>query len=186
MVETSRGEPRSVDSGAPHEGDLLPAGRQGRGKIAGTASGLVVAAGFVWSANIPGGGTTSTSSILDYYHSSGKRATGIIGALLLVAGCLLIMWFFTELRSRLADTTRARVAHTFAITGAALIIAGAGITIGPTGAQDFSRRPFVGTAVADALAQAGMIVLIFGVLTVAAAIFLFGLTALRENACLPR
>jgi hypothetical protein len=62
-------------------------GRQGRGRIAGIASGLVLATGVAFFAVVPGGGTTSTNSILDYYHSSGKRDTAIILALVLVAGC---------------------------------------------------------------------------------------------------
>lgn len=187
MADITRSKPRSFSSAAPHDNDLRPAGRQGRGRIAGITAGLVLAGGSLFFSVVPGGGTTSTSSILDYYHSSGRRETAIILALVLVAGCLLTMWFFTELRARLAATTQARVAYGFAIAGAALIMAGAGIAMGPTGAQAFSGRPFAGAGVADALAQSGLFVAILcGVYTLAAAIFLFGLAALRQRTGLPR
>jgi hypothetical protein len=111
----------------------------------------------------------------------------VILAIVLVAGCLLTMWFFTELRSRLAASGPVQVAYVFAIAGAALLMAGAGIALGPTGVQLASGRPFVGTAVADALVQSGLFVsVVTGVYSLAVAIFLFALAAVRQRAGLPR
>ncbi len=66
MTDTSRGEPRPVSSAPPQEGELPPAGRQGRGRITGIAAGLILAASLAVFNVLPGGRTTSTNSILDY------------------------------------------------------------------------------------------------------------------------
>src|SRR5882757_9281137 len=132
MADTSE-----VRGGSPgthlHTGESAGT-RPGPRRILALVTAIVFTAGqAVVFALVPGGGTTSTKSFTDFYSSSGKRLAAFLFALVMVAGCLLLMWLFTEIRSRLIDSTLARLGHTFAIVGATLLIAGTCIVMGPTG-----------------------------------------------------
>jgi hypothetical protein len=80
-----------------------------------------------------------------------------------------------------------QVAYTFAIVGSALVLAGTGVMLGPTGVEGFAGAgPFVGTSVALAVVQSGFLVVIFGgIYPIGFAIFMLSLAALRQRAALP-
>ncbi len=166
---------------------------QVRGRVAAVATALVFTIGFGGSLFLgpPGGGTTSETAVTDYYRSTGNLVTGAIFGLITVAGCLLMMWFFTELSSRLADTMLTRVGHTIAIVGSALIIVGTEILLAPTGVRlftgaSFGGGTFVGVSSAITAGQAGIGVMLFGgVYSLATAIFLLSLAARRQRTALP-
>jgi hypothetical protein len=172
----------------------LPRSGQVRGRIAAIAAALVFTVGFGGFLFLgpPGGGNTAAKDVADYYHSTGSVVTGAVFGFVQIAGCLLLMWFFTELRSRLADTMLTQVGYTFAIVGAALIMAGTLIFLGPSGVKLYTGSSFggglyVGLPATLAAAQSGLGVMLFGgVYSVAAAVFLLSLAALRQHAALPR
>lgn len=164
--------------------DLAP---RGRPSISGIVAGVVTAVGFASLVLVPGGGTTTAKSVVDFYDSSGKRAWAYALAVVLIVGCMTIMWFFTQLKSRLADTTLTRMAHIFALFGAASVAIGTAIMLGPTGVQVNTGQAFVGVPIATTLAQSGLgVIIACGMYPIAAAIFLMSLQARRERAALPR
>jgi hypothetical protein len=175
-------------------GPDLPYSSQVQGRIAAVTAALVFTVGFAGFLFLgpPGGGTTAAKDVVDYYHSTGSVVTGMVFGYVQVAGCLLLIWFFNELRSRLADTMLTRVALTFAIVGSALIVAGTGIMLGPSGVRlftgsSFAGGAFVGVPAAITAGQSGLWVLLFGgVYPIGAAIVLLSLAALRQQAALPR
>jgi hypothetical protein len=183
LTDTSRIEARPLGYTAP---DPHLTVRRARA-ISGVVAGVVTLAGLVGTTLVPGGGTTSAKSVLDYYDSSGKRASAVALGFVLIAGCLIMMWFFSELKARLADNRSTRVAHLFAVFGAAAIAVGNCILLGPTGVQMNTGQHFVGVPVATALAQSGLFVMIgCGVYSIAVAIFLISLEARRQRTALPR
>lgn len=178
-----------VRAGSPgthlHPGESAGA-RPGPRRILALVTAIVFTAGLSVFVQVPGGGTTPTKSFTDFYSSSGKRLAAFLFTLVMVAGCLLLMWLFTEIRSRLADSMPARLGHTFAIVGAALLLAGTCIVIGASGVQNFTGQPFVGVNVAGAVHQAGgSLAILGGIYPLAVAIFLLSLAARRERAALP-
>lgn len=161
--------------------------RPGRASISGVLAGVVTAVGFASLVLVPGGGTTTAKSVVDFYDSSGKRAWAYALGLVLIIGCMTMIWFFTQLKSRLGDTSLARVAHIFAVFGAGAIAVGTAIMLGPTGVQVNTGQGFVGVPVATALAQSGLGVIIgCGLYPIAAAIFLMSVEARRQRTALPR
>lgn len=151
--------------------------------IAGISSGVVFAVGYLVGAIVPGGGDTSDKSITDFYDSSGKRAAAFILALVLVAGCFLMVWFFTELRNRLPEHGLTAVGHTIAMIGAGLVAAGGLIMLAPAGVQMNSGRDFVGIPIAHTFAQAGLAVMLAGgMYAFAVAVFILSLEARRTGA----
>jgi hypothetical protein len=153
-----------------------------RWAIAGVAAGVVFAVGYGAGVVVPGGGETSAQDITDFYASTGKRTTAVISFLVLVVGCFLMVWFFTELWARLPEGILGRVGYHLAVFGAALVVTGTGIMLGPTGVQVFSGAEFVGVNVAHALAQAGLGVMLFGgMYAFAVAVFLLSLAARRAG-----
>jgi hypothetical protein len=158
-----------------------------RSSISGVMAGIVTAVGFASLVLVPGGGTTSAKSVVNFYESSSKRAWAVALGFVLVAGCLLTMWFFTQLKARLSDSMVTRLAHLFAVFGAASIAVGTGILLGPTGVQMNTGQAFVGVPIATTLAQSGLFVIIgCGIYPIAAAIFLMSLEARRQRTVLPR
>lgn len=192
MADMSEVRTRAGNVPGAGESDLQHTS-QARGRIAAITTALVFTVGFggFLQAGPPGGGTTPAKAVTDYYHSTGSVIMGAVLGLVQVAGCLLLLWFFAELRSRLADTMLTQVAHTFAIVGVTLVLAGTMIMLGPTGVQlftgsSFAGGTFVGVPAALTAGQAGIWVLLFGgVYPIAAAVFLLSLAARRQRAALP-
>jgi len=146
-------------------------------RIAGVASGIVFAGGFMTVLMVPGlGGTSTTSNFTDFYNSSGKRGAASLLGFVLAIGCWLMVWLFTELRTRLALSVRSDLAYRLSVIGATAVMIGAAIELGPTMVQNNSdNSDFVGIPIAHAFAQAGAGVVILGLFTFAVAVLLCGL-----------
>jgi hypothetical protein len=155
--------------------------------IAGIAAGITFAAGLVTVLIIPGlGGTSRTKDFTDFYDSSGRRGAAALLGLVLVVGTWMMIWLFTELRGRLEAGVRPELAHRLGIVGTASVMVGTGIELGPTMVQNNTDNgDFVGIPIAHAFAQAGAGVVIMGLVTCAAAVFLYGL-CMRRSTEVPR
>ncbi len=161
--------------------------RRGRLMIAGLLAGIVFAIGFVMAVQVPGlGGTSTTKNFTDFYDSSSKRGTATLLGFVLVVGCWLMIWLFTELRSSLSGSTRSDLAFHLSVVGAAAVMIGAAIELGPTMVQNNQdNHAFVGIPIAHTFTQAGAGVLIAGMFSFAVAVFLNGLE-FRRSTMLPR
>ena len=157
--------------------------RRGRLMIAGILAGVVFASGFVMVLLVPGlGGTSTTKDFTDFYNSSGKRGAATVLGFVLVVGCWLMIWLFTELRGRLASSVRSGLAFHLSVVGAAAVMIGAAIELGPTMVQNSNdNSDFVGVPIAHAFAQAGAGAVILGMFTFAAAVLLHGLEFRRSD-----
>ncbi len=154
-------------------------------RVAAISAGVVFAAGFTCMTLVPGGGNVTDRDFTDFYNSSGKRLTAYLLDFVLIVGCWLMIWLFTELRARLAASTRSEVAYRLAVGAAVMVMVGGAIDMGPAGAQlNSPGSAFVGVPVAHALAQAGLLTAITGTFTFAAAVFLLGLE-FRRSAAFP-
>jgi hypothetical protein len=156
-------------------------------KVAGIAAGIVFAVGFVMVLMVPGlGGTATTKNFTDFYNSSGKRGVASLLGFVLAAGCWLMVWLFTELRSRMSASVRSDLASRLSMIGAAAVMIGAAVELGPTMVQNNSdNSEFVGIPVAHAFAQAGAGAVILGLFTFAAAVLLCGLEFRRATTAFP-
>jgi len=98
-----------------------------------------------------------------------------------------MVWFFTELRARLAST-RTELAIRLAVGGAVLVMAGGAIDLGPAGVQannaGSANSAFVGVPIAHAITQSALLSAIAGLFTFAVAVMLFGLE-FRRSATFP-
>jgi len=155
--------------------------------IAGIAAGIVFAVGFVMVLLVPGlGGTSTTKDFTDFYNSSGRRGAATLLGFVLVIGCWLMIWLFTELRVRLASSVRSALAFHLSVVGAAAVMIGGVIELGPTMVQNGQHnKAFVGLPIAHTFAQAGAVVVIVGMFTFAAAVLLHGFE-FRQSALFPR
>ena len=153
---------------------------------AGILAGIVFGAGFVSLLLIPGlGGTSKTTNFTDFYNSSGHRGTAAILAFVLLVGSWLMIWFFTELRGQAAGSVRSDVAYRLRVVGAAAVIVGTAIELGPLMVQNNSdNASFVGIPVAHTFAQAGFGAAASGMVSFALAVFLYGLE-FRRAAAMP-
>ena len=132
----------------------------------GIVAAIVYIAGHILLASVPGGGDVKAADFEKFYVTDDNTGVAIVGTLVLTIGCLGMLWFFNEVREHI-ETPPARAGFVFAAVGLALTAAGAAIVAGPSGVQFNSDEPFVGNAVAHALAQAG-----YGVMLVGGAMFL--------------
>ena len=97
-----------------------------------------------------------------------------------------MVWTFGELRIRLGTSSRAELAARLGLLGAAAVMVGTAVDLGPAMVQTGSdNKDFVGIPIAHAFAQAGAGAVIFGLFTFAAAVLLVGLEVRRSDA-LPR
>jgi hypothetical protein len=126
----------------------------------------VYVVGHLLLAPVPGGGDTSANDFQKFYVTDDRAGLAIAAVLVLTIGCLGMLWFFHEVREQM-ETPVARAGFVFTAVGLALVAAGAAIVAGPAGVQVNSNEPFVGNAVAHAMAQAG-----FGVMLIGGAMFL--------------
>jgi hypothetical protein len=155
--------------------------------IAGLTAGVVFAAGFTVLLLVPGlGGTSTTKDFTDFYTSDRRRGAATLLGFVLMVGVWLMVWLFTELRARLDGSTLANLAHRFGIVGVAAVMIGTTVDLGPTMVQNNNDNAgFVGIPVAHAFTQAGAGAVVMGLMTCAAAMFLYGLD-LRRSPHFPR
>ena len=137
-----------------------------RTSLVGIAAAIVYIGGHILLAPIPGGGDTTAEDFQKFYVTDDNTGVAIAGVLVLTIGCLGMLWFFHEVREHI-ETPLARAGFVSTAVGLALVVAGAAIVAGPSGVQFNSDEPFVGNAVAHALAQAG-----YGVMLIGGAMFL--------------
>jgi hypothetical protein len=121
-------------------------------------------------------GTGDATRLPDGDNSSSQRSTATLLGFALVVGCWLMVWFFTELHALLAETVRADLAHRLAVIGAAAVMIGGSVELGPTMVQNNSdNAAFVGIPVAHTFTQAGAGAVIVGLFTFAVSVLLHGL-----------
>jgi hypothetical protein len=153
--------------------------------ISAIASAVLFSIGYLIVIVLPGGGTTVDQEFIDYYvDNEGFSVPFLLSLALLAAGWALI-WFFTELRSRLPDIALTRVAYGVALVGVAGLVAGGVIMFAPAAVQMHGGAEFVGPPVAHGFAQAGLgVMLALGMYSLALAVGLFSF-ALRRAAVVP-
>lgn len=161
--------------------------RQNRLRAAGIAAGIVFAVGFVMVLLIPGlGGTSTTKNFTDFYNSSAKRGAASLLGFVLTVGCWLMVWLFSELGAEFGGSVRSDLARRLSAIGAAAVMIGGAIELGPTMVQNNSdNSEFVGVPVAHVFAQAGAGAVILGLFTFAAAVLLCGME-FRRGTAFPR
>lgn len=137
-----------------------------RASWVGIAAAIVYIVGHILLAPVPGGGDTSADDFQKFYVRDDNTGVAIAGVLVLTIGCLGMLWFFHEVREHM-ETPLARAGFVSTAIGLGLVAAGAAIVAAPSGVQLNSDEPFVGNAVAHALAQAG-----WGVMLIGGAMFL--------------
>lgn len=151
-------------------------------RLSAVVSSVLFTIGYCVVVLVPGGGdATGEQDFADFYGSDGKRLAAYLMGVALVAGALALLWFFNEVRSRLADDALSRVGHTAAVVGASAAAIGGWILLAPTGVQIMDGDAvFVGAPIARTLAQAGLGVMLFmGMTSLALATALFSLGAKR-------
>lgn len=124
--------------------------------ISGLLAAAVFAVGYAVAITVPGAGDASAKGYTSFYTSDARMTVAGVLFAVLIAGCIGMIWFFTEWRSRLPDGLLTRVGYTAAVFGAVALPVGAAIMTGPAGAVQKSSNDFVGVAVASAFAQAGL------------------------------
>lgn len=149
---------------------------------------LLFVAGVIMVSQAPGGGEPEAKDFPDFYDSSGKRATVLVGAYVLAVGCLVLLAFFNALRRRITDHGGGLTTdwgHKAAIFGLTSIAISAGLLGAPAAVQTFGKGDYVGIHVAHGFAEAGFgIMLIPGMLGVALAVFTLSLNG-RGTGALP-
>jgi protein-S-isoprenylcysteine O-methyltransferase Ste14 len=142
--------------------------------VAGILGGIFFAVGLLGGFATPGGAGTTNQDFLNFYNSSSKRLTALLSYFVLVIGCWLFLWLFSELLPRLsAHGVRADLGHRLGTAGIVLVMVGGGIYLGPAAVQiESSSTHFVGTPVAFAFAEAGLILIIVGAWTMSLGVFL--------------
>ena len=150
--------------------------------LSAVVSAVLFTIGYLVGALVPGGGDVTDEDFVDFYNSDSEITTALVLAYVLVAGCLALIWFFTELRTRLPDDVISRVAYASAVFGAASVAIGGVLLLAPGSAQLFSDREFLGVDIAHAFAMAGFgIMLIPGMGAFALATALVSLSFLRSG-----
>lgn len=138
--------------------------------------------GFLVVLVIPGGGEVSAKDFTDYYDSVGRKRVALVLAFVLIAAAWALVWFFAEVRARLADDALGRVASGVSLLGSGALAVGAAIMLAPTGAMLASDADFVGVPIAHTLAQAGLgVMLSVGMWSLALATALLNVAAHRQG-----
>ena len=146
---------------------------------------LLFAIGYAIVVVIPGGGEVTAEEFADFYEGDASMATPFMLLLALLAGAWSLVWFFSELRSRLPTDMLATVGYRAALLGAAGLPIGGALLFAPAGVQMNSDSDFVGVEIAHTFAQAGLgTMLLVGMLSLALAVVLFSL-ALRRAGLVP-
>lgn len=171
------------------QGDRMSERRTGAA-LASAWTGIVGAvlftAGVIMVSQAPGGGEPKAKDFPDFYDSSGKRATVLVGAYVLAFGCLVLLAFFNALRHRIVERGGGLTTdwgHKAAIFGLTSVAVSAGLLGAPAAVQTFGKGDYVGIHVAHAFAEAGFgIMLIPGMLGIALAVFTLSLGGRRTGA----
>lgn len=152
--------------------------------VSGVVAGVVFAVGLVSPFLVPGGGSVTDKDFTDFYDSSGRRAAAYALYFVLLVGCWLMIWFFSEVRARLVATSRSEVAYRLALGGAVAVMVGGAIDLGPAGVQINSGNSsgFVGVPIAHAVTQSALLTIIAGLFTFAASVLLLGIEFRRSPA----
>ena len=124
--------------------------------ISGVLAAIVFGAGYFVAVVVPGAGDTTVHDYTSFYASDSRMTAASLLFVALIAGSLLMLWFFTELRAQLPDSLLVRIAYGAAIVGVIALPVGASILGGPAGAQQNAVGGFVGVPVAAAFAEAGL------------------------------
>jgi hypothetical protein len=147
---------------------------------------VLFTAGIFMVSNAPGGGSTNkVKDFTDFYNDSGKRATVLIGAYVLVFACLVLIVFFTALHSRIrvhGESLTAASGYKAGLFGLTAIGISGALLGAPAAVQTFGDNKFVGVLTAHAFAEAGFAtMLIPGMLGVALAVFTLSLAGRRTG-----
>lgn len=154
--------------------------------ISGVLAALVFGAGYCVAVVVPGAGDTTVHDYTSFYASDSRMTAASLLFVALIAGSLLMLWFFTELRAQLPDGLLVRIAYGAAVVGVVALPVGASILGGPAGAQRAASGGFVGVPVAAAFADAGLgIMLGLGMVGFAVATLLTSIAA-RRSGLFPR
>ena len=121
--------------------------------ISGVLAALVFGAGYCVAVVVPGAGDTTVHDYTSFYASDSRMTAASLLFVALIAGSLLMLWFFTELRAQLPDGLLVRIAYGAAVVGVVALPVGASILGGPAGAQQNAVGGFVGVPVAAAFAK---------------------------------
>ena len=108
--------------------------------ISGVLAAIVFGAGYFVAVVVPGAGDTTVHDYTSFYASDSRMTAASLLFVALIAGSLLMLWFFTELRAQLPDSLLVRIAYGAAIVGVIALPVGASILGGPAGAQTERRR----------------------------------------------
>ena len=93
-----------------------------------------------------------------------------------------MVWLFSELRSSLPSSTRSNLSFHLSLVGAAAVMVGCMVELGPTMVQsNQDNHDFVGITIAHTFTQAGAAAVIAGMFTFAAAVLLNGLEMRRSH-----
>ena len=158
-------------------GSLDAASLKRNGLVAGIAAAVLFVAGYLIGAVLPGGGTTDPKDITDFYAGNGPNAALLL-SIVLAFGGMCVIWFLTSLAARLNDGIGTRVGYALGLIGVALLVAGAFIMAGPSGATVFSDSDPVDVPTAIAFAQSGLgVMLAGGMFTLAVATIVLSLAA---------
>ena len=153
--------------------------------ISAIAAAVLFAIGYSIVAVIPGGGGATEEDFTDFYGGDPSFFNTFVLLLALLAGCLALVWFFTELRVRLPDRAMTWTAYGAGMVGAGALAIGGAIMFGPAGVQMNGDAEFVGAPVAHTFAQAGLAVMLgIGMYALALAVALYSL-ALRRAEVVP-
>ncbi len=152
-------------------------------RLSALVSSVLFTIGYCTVILVPGtGDTNKEKDFTEFYDSDGKMVLAFLMAIALVAGGLALVWFFNEVRSRLADDTLIRVGYAAAVIGVTAAATGAAIVLAPIGVQQNSDSDFVGVAIAHTFDQAGLgVMLLVGMTSLALATALFSLGATRAR-----
>jgi hypothetical protein len=152
-------------------------------RLSALVSSVLFTIGYCTVIVVPGTGDNSKEKdFTEFYNSDGKMLVAFLMGIALVAGALALVWFFNEVRSRLADDTPNRVAYTSTVIGASAAAIGSAILLAPIGVQQNSDSDFVGVAIAHSFDQAGLgVMLLVGMTSLALATALFSLGAARAR-----
>lgn len=153
-------------------------------RLSAVVSSVLFTIGYCVVVIVPGaGGTIEEKDFTDFYASDNKRLGAFLMGVTLVIGALALVWFFNEVRSRVDGGSLSRVGYTAAVIGASAAAIGGLIMLAPTSVQvSNGDAAFVGVAIANTFAQAGLGVMLgLGMMSLALATALFSLGAKRAR-----
>jgi hypothetical protein len=150
--------------------------------VSAVAAAVLFSIGYALVVVIPGGGEVTTEDFTDFYEADRSMATPFMLVLALLAGAWSLVWFFSELRSRLVTEMLTTVGYGTALIGAAGLAIGGALLFAPAAVQMNSDSDFVGVEIAHTFAQAGLgTMLMVGMLSMAVATILFSIALKRSN-----